>query len=359
MSKFKKTLLVSAITVGTIAFCTDFCLATENVLSAIQISSDKNTYHVLLKTDEEASIKKVIENDDKMYLELSEVQASPTLSTIYNEVPNIENVVVKSSGKNTLKVILQGKNVAKSKIDFDTNTSWVSDTKKENSNAQAIEINPPIKTFAPVWSEESELQNEDKASSQSILSTLIKNLKQMDTKTMFTLMGILFIFFFGLKSLKQGNRQQTVGLSQGLKERERILAGLSAESKKLPTLNEESVYRRATTPAPSMNYGLRSYQDSQRRPDMVQKRSTSTFAKTSSASYSRQSDSTPAKAASNTLLKTRPKSVAQQRKMPPTSPHGVDSVKFLESMTKIYEKNGRADLAAGLRNNLRKAQQSL
>ena len=33
----------------------------------------------------------------------------------------------------------------------------------------------------------------------------------------------------------------------------------------------------------------------------------------------------------------------------------VDSKKFLEAMTKIYEKNGRADLAQGLRNNINKA----
>ena len=32
----------------------------------------------------------------------------------------------------------------------------------------------------------------------------------------------------------------------------------------------------------------------------------------------------------------------------------VDSKKFLESMTKIYEKNGRADLAMGLKNNMKK-----
>ena len=34
----------------------------------------------------------------------------------------------------------------------------------------------------------------------------------------------------------------------------------------------------------------------------------------------------------------------------------MDSMKFLESITKIYEKSGRSDLAKGLKDNLRKAQ---
>ena len=34
----------------------------------------------------------------------------------------------------------------------------------------------------------------------------------------------------------------------------------------------------------------------------------------------------------------------------------LDSMKFLESITKIYENSGRSDLAKGLKENLRKAQ---
>ena len=35
--------------------------------------------------------------------------------------------------------------------------------------------------------------------------------------------------------------------------------------------------------------------------------------------------------------------------------NNMDSMKFLESITKIYEKSGRADLAKGLKDNLQKA----
>jgi hypothetical protein len=37
----------------------------------------------------------------------------------------------------------------------------------------------------------------------------------------------------------------------------------------------------------------------------------------------------------------------------------IDSIKFLESMTKIYEKNGRSDLAQGLKANMKKAKMGL
>ncbi len=37
----------------------------------------------------------------------------------------------------------------------------------------------------------------------------------------------------------------------------------------------------------------------------------------------------------------------------------IDSMKFLESMTKIYEKNGRTDLAQGLKSNMQKARMGM
>ena len=37
----------------------------------------------------------------------------------------------------------------------------------------------------------------------------------------------------------------------------------------------------------------------------------------------------------------------------------IDSMKFLESMTKIYEKNGRADLAQGIKAGMLKAKSNI
>ena len=55
---------------------------------------------------------------------------------------------------------------------------------------------------------------------------------------------------------------------------------------------------------------------------------------------------------SNPILKKQPETVVS------TPQADMDSMKFLESITKIYEKSGRADLAKGLQDNLKKAQMS-
>ena len=59
----------------------------------------------------------------------------------------------------------------------------------------------------------------------------------------------------------------------------------------------------------------------------------------------------------STPVATKPQTLANPKMQTTKStPSDLDSVKFLESITKIYEKNGRADLAKGLKENLRKAQ---
>ena len=66
--------------------------------------------------------------------------------------------------------------------------------------------------------------------------------------------------------------------------------------------------------------------------------------------------SAPIKAKSPSLAAANTKQTRALSKQTPAESSDLDSMKFLESITKIYEKNGRSDLAKGLKDNLRKAQ---
>ena len=90
-----------------------------NTLSEVQINAADSGYAIVLKTDSEARMKKVISSPDKMYIELKDVQASDELNTVYNNVANIENVTIQPVSKNDLKITLQGKDISSGKILFE------------------------------------------------------------------------------------------------------------------------------------------------------------------------------------------------------------------------------------------------
>ena len=58
--------------------------ATDNVLQSIQIDTFKDTYNIVLKSDEKPEAKRVITDDNKMMLTLKGVRVSQELNTIYN-----------------------------------------------------------------------------------------------------------------------------------------------------------------------------------------------------------------------------------------------------------------------------------
>ena len=92
----------------------------QNMLSEIQINPDGNSYQILLKTEKPVPIKKVVESDSKIYIELQSVEPTASVSTVYNNVPNIKNVVVEPSSKGSVRILVQGKNADKAKVGFES-----------------------------------------------------------------------------------------------------------------------------------------------------------------------------------------------------------------------------------------------
>lgn len=336
----------------------------ENALSSIQINPSGNSYQIILHSDVEVPVKKVVESSNKIYFELQDIEPTTSVNTIYNNVPNVDNVVVQPISKNSIKIIVQGKNADKSKLSFQTLNSIKKDIISQPKK-QSLELNPPIESYAPIFQEDEPDLNSTANIFSGSLAIIKKQLDNLaNSKMLLHVLGFALILFFGTRALKKEHKvddEIKIGLSKNL----------HAQIPETPkTLRSETAFHRNSTRlpkriqhrSPSMNYGLKTYQNAQKNPYASQinplenTASKQSFKRTTVPVSSREIKSKIAPDLKSQVMTAALNSHASASPVV-ESGTGVDSIKFLESMTKIYEKNGRPDLAAGLRDNLRKAQE--
>ena len=126
-----------------------------NTLSEIQINAQESGYGVVLKTDEAVPIKKTVTANNKLSIELKDVEVSSDLNTVYNNVENIDNVTVVPSGKSGIKIVVKGQNVSDSKIYFDkSNTQPAVAPAQKSSYTQSIQLSAPVSSYTPVYNPE-------------------------------------------------------------------------------------------------------------------------------------------------------------------------------------------------------------
>lgn len=381
------------------------CLTMSNVmantLSEVEINPQDAGYAIVLKTDEAAQMKKVISSSDKMSIELKDVDAAEEINTVYNNVANIDNVTISPVSKRDIKITFKGKDIANSKVSFETVKTTIPAVAAPK---QSIRLNGPVSSYTPVYNPENFVVEEDASQtsnpelnevltkmhvSREMLLTLKRYTKSAVRKlnaaahgdiNLATVVGIVLVI--GAFMLKPRRKQKgsvkperTIGLSSRAEiEREiginKNLAG-NMNLSRPASLN-------SNVPAAKAGYGMRAYQQSQKNPYMTTNTTTNGISGiarrkplSSNAPVKRPTmKSQPVTSASAPLKQSLP-SIAQNNMNSPikpqtpkmrqrnaSTPSDLDSMKFLESITKIYEKSGRTDLAKGLKDNLRKAQMS-
>lgn len=365
LGKMKNKFMILA---ATLLVCTNAFAADIN-LSEIEFSTANKGYNIVLKTDKNTSFKKTIQNADKLVIELKNTMTSDDFSTIYNDVSEINNVTVTPVGRDDLRIQIQGRNVNNSFVSIDT--SGESPIIQQNFDKNQINLNMPIENYKPVYEdadiEDEELEEELMGGHLSKLNPLatVQKHKSSSHNTpsnkndykWLTYLGLAVIMFSAFRNLVKTAPSNQIGLTKNIKEREKELA------EKLNTSVKETLSLRSkmaqNTSAPSINYGLRSYQNSQKNPYENATTPIRPVRKTEI-----QPQATVSKVQTKpTVTKQKPitNSLASRTEKPlnySTSAYretsNVDSKKFLEAMTKIYEKNGRTDLAQGLKNNINK-----
>ncbi len=371
--------------------------ATDNVLQSIQIDTFKDTYNIILKSDEKPEAKRVINDENKIMLTLKGVRVSQELNTVYNAT-NIDSVTVEPAGNDTVNVLIQAQNASHANLIFDTldtplgvlraqDNKKADEPKQVKKHKKKIVLSHPVRDYRPVFEEDDEdAMSLDSLMSSEYASSVISMFKDDGITNAITILLIGLIILctvrlFRRNSCKEENMK--VGLTQSLNLRDREMGLMQDMMSNQQQYQAQQQMQQAPQPQPAvirpeMNYGIRSYQNANKTPYQQATRSPymSTDIKFNNqslqqkmqeirnnvqqqtASIQNLQEKAPAQVASAPLranrttqagMQQRPISSSSRMTTPQQRVTNMDSMKFLDSMAKIYEKNGRSDLAQGLK----------
>ncbi len=329
-------------------------MADENVLQSIEIEPVKDTYNIVLVSDKAVDVKKLVQASNKITLNMKDIRASKTLNTVYNNVENVDTVMVEPQG-NGISIFFQAENASAATVTFDalTPTAPVA-----ASNTKNLKLNNPIESYAPIYTEDLENAKTSKLFDKLKSSSTVADIKDSideDTASDFGQkafsFGLLALLGFGvIRLFKRKEPEMKIGLSQSLNEREiNMYRGAQPIQQTYPAVEK---------PFTTVNYGLNAYQKENRNPYETEpmtihnprlRNYVTPQAQNTVATRPVQSQPVAVQAPSVKKLTTPVNNAPVNQSNP-----NVDNLKFLESMTAIYEKSGRHDLARGLRASLNK-----
>ena len=377
--------------------------ATDNVLQSVQIDSFKDTYNIVLKSDEKPEAKRIINDENKMMLTLKGVRVSKDFNTIYNAT-NIDSVTVEPTGSDSVNISIQAQNVSRSNLIFDTldtplgvlrakdnktGSSSASKTKSKKAKKKIV-LSQPINQYRPVFNDDAaeESMSFDSLMVKDYANSFISSFKEDGITNMITIALIGIIILCTVKLFRKNNKEDDiqVGLTQSLKDREMSLMQDFVQSQQTQQVQPQKQQIR-----PEMLYGINSYQNTIKAPyqqrGMKSPYTTSDIKFNSSAfkskfqnlqqndngiklNMSKPMNDIPAVAAVQPRANRMSQSVAEKIQKPVSSrvsnavasktvPNqqkvsGVNTIEFLNEISKIYEKNGRADLAQGLKSKMKR-----
>ena len=333
--------------------------ADENVLQSIEIEPVKDTYNIVLVSDKAVDVKKTVQASNKITLTMKDIRASKTLNTVYNNVSNVDTVMVEPQG-NGISIFFQADNASAATVTFDALIAAAPVAPVKHST-QSLKLNNPIESYAPIYKEPIEDVKTsslfDKLKSSSTVASIKDSIDEdtvSDTANKavsFGLIGLLALAV--IKLFKRKEPEMKIGLSQSLTNREINLHknALAMQQQSLP----------AEKPFTSVNYGLNAYQRENRNPYET---APAQFHNPRLREYNTAQPEFVAPQPVSRPVQTQTMTVAQPQVKKMTTPvnsapvnqsnPNIDNLKFLESMTAIYEKSGRHDLARGLKASLSK-----
>lgn len=333
--------------------------AEDNVLQTIEIEPVKDTYNIVLVSDKAVDVKKEVKDSNKITLTMKDIRASKTLNTVYNNVANVDTVMVEPQG-NGISIFFQAENAADATVTFDSLAPAVA--AKEES--KTLKLNNPIESYAPIYKEDYQTEKTSslfkKLKSSQAVDTIKETVDETDAgdtiNRIFSFGLVVLLGYFVMRLFKRKEPEMQIGLSQSLNERE-INMYRGRQPVPSPYINSEK-------PFTTVNYGLNAYQRESRNPYETQPQEMQ-YHNPRLRNYVNPQpvQETPTQTVTRPIPPQAPTAVQQQVKKHTTpvntapvnqSNPNIDNLKFLESMTAIYEKSGRHDLARGLKASLSK-----
>ena len=338
--------------------------AEENVLQSIEIVPVKDTYNIVLSADRSVDVKKNVKAPNKITLDMKGIRASKTLNTIYNNASNVDTVMVENTS-NGLSIFFQADNAQDASITFDSIAPVA--PKTQDTQKQKVTLNSPIDSYTPIYRED---LAQEKTSSlfNKITQRSATAVPEMEDRANDMTDNLNKLFSYGLVGLlalgvirlfKHREPEMKIGLSQGMNTE-------TSDANLGMTNPIGSTFSAQEKPFTTVNYGLNAYKKENMNPyedepvhfhNPRMQQYVSPLLRNQQIALQRQL----AQARQNVATVTAPAPQPVKKHTTPvnTAPvnqgnPNIDNLKFLESMTAIYEKSGRHDLAQGLKASLSK-----
>ncbi len=385
---FKINFLITLVL--SIIFCAP-SLAQENVISSVIISKSKvnpQKYELNINSSQPVRYKTRIEADNSIYFDLKNSVLADSAGTIYDDVSNIDNVVVKQLDKNKVRIYVEGKNARNTELVF--TDSFVEEEKQ--APVKNVVINRPINEYQPTSN--NDLDNEDiqdwndnSFNFAHLGSSVFTSLKEGSLGIVLIILSVIALLAVLIKSLATKLSQESEPLI-GLNNQKQFsnnddLDDISQRSQTLKAAQLELTKAHQKYQEYLQNKYKDNYKDKLKsvNTDMIKKGiALNQYQKSTQNPYKNQEvlkmnkdfTQAPYKNNSDTFrIPPKPKAVNNNfnspyiqrpsNKINYTQKNTIkkDNMKFLESVTKIYEQSGRGDLANELKNSISKAKQSI
>ena len=328
--------------------------AEENVLQSIEIVPVKDTYNIVLVSDKAVDVKKTVKAPNQITLNMKDIRASKTLNTVYNNVSNVDTVMVEPAGNNGISIFFQAENAAGASVSFDS----LAPAMPKKTETQSVKLNNPIESYAPIYKEDmsqaktsSLFQRLQKSSAVEGIKDSVDEDTVSDTANKAVSFGLVGLLAFAvIRLFKRKEPDMKIGLSQSLTDREiEMYKGAQQIG---------SSYVAPEKPFTTVNYGLNAYQRENRNPYETEAPIHNPRLRNFVNPMSQQNVQTmsqPQRQATAVKQAVRKNTTPVNTAPVNQSNPNIDNLKFLESMTAIYEKSGRHDLAQGLKASLNKS----
>lgn len=342
----------------------------QNYLNTIQIDSNDGGNQITLKTINGVEVVKEVKSDNLVVLELKNIKADEKLSTIYNNVLHVKNVIVKEPVKNNLQIVIEGENIANTGVVVLPSEIKQSASNKKNNN---IILDKPINEYAPINSTYDNFDSQNNGILEYLsanfhvntakllyLKRMIKNIASSNNfDFIFYAAVFILVMIIGNKFLNKENEKDVkiVGLSSQSLKQQKSGFDITINDKTIPTLRglKSNGIDTLASEMASQQYGINEYKKSEKNPYTTSLITPSIQPKTQKrpsqqplTQRRKQQKSTPNNsmiqkagtlAQKNIVLENKTNTIGGQ----------IDGQKFLDSMTKIYERSGRQDLAMNLK----------
>lgn len=370
---FKKAVFLL---VAFFALCVSVC-AKESLITSVTISQPEElngAYQLSINADKPAEYKQKVLSQNSMYFDLKNSLSADNLDTVYDNVSGVDALIVQQLENSKVRIYVNGENTSDTRLVFKTKSS------APNNEQSEITINRPIREYRPTndinaqdlhsdinWDENSFNPEHllssvfgifDKKSDMTLVICLLLLVGcVIVSKKIFAKVKIQEEPLIGLSSAYKDNFENlpkpAAVQNKILKQPENMQSrykGMSANYSAV-TQNpyKKQVFNQKSAPVVQnnsirQNYALSAYQKSQKNPYT----SATRFA--DGQNYGQTYQKRPQKPSLEYVSKTQSEHKSSVSKQGAS----VENIKFLESVTKIYEQSGRKDLAQGLKAGINK-----